>query len=1153
MAIHFIYGASSSGKSRHLYQYLLNEAKANPKHRFFVVVPEQFSLQTQKELVLLNEQGHGIWNIDVQSFMRLAWRIFAETGCKERVILEDTGKSMVLQKLLSECEEQLCYFGRNIKKPGFVDEIKSLLSEFYQYGIGEEELVAMKDIAGKNPRLHKKVTDMELLYHRFEEFLSDRYITTEGICDLLRDQVAKSELLQGSTICFDGFSGFTPSQYKLIGEMMRYVKEMYFTVTMDAGYVGKVQKEHQLFYLSYSTVQEIEKLAAKNKVDVVTDKILTESARFGAKESLKVLGSRLFRYPSVPYEKEVSDITIHSYRDEREEIRFTVQEIKRLVREGGYRYRDIAVVTADMEGYAKRMEKEFKDALIPAFIDQKKPILNHAFIQFILACLDLVATDFSYDAVFRFLKSPLAKITGEECDEFENYILAVGIRHFSSYKKEWEYRYRTRKELNLERINQVRIRLVEAVEPLYRVMKQKDSTVREKMTALYQFLAAHNAEEFLNELAAVWKTEKPLEAKEAEQLFRIVLDIFDRIVALMGEDVVELKEFIQILKTGFSEAKIGLVPPGMDQVVVGDIERSRLKDVKVLFFLGVNEGLVPKTGNYGGILSESDRNLLSRAGIRLAPGRKESAFQAEFYLYLTLTKPSDRLYLSYHRSDGSGAPGQPSYLIERIHSLFPKLTEKTEDHTDLYTCLGNEAGYGYLICNVQRFIRGEIGQDDYFEALYRLYAGEEENGFTAFLRLTKENLADAVYYRRNETPLSEKNARALYREQLAGSVSRMESFAKCAFAHFLNYGMELEERKEYSIAMPDIGNVYHEALRIYSETIKSLGYSWHTISQDVSDKIQKEAALKAAGEYNNGIFNGSKRNEFLLARIDRMLKRTVNTVKEQIRSGEFEPFAFEQAFSYSDRYLALRGRIDRIDLCEKDGNWFVRVIDYKSGNNMFRMDRLYYGLQIQLAVYLKAAMDFVKQETGKAVIPAGMLYYHIDDPIVEKADGADNYEEMIFKKLSMHGLSNRMTEVICAMDKHFTAAAGGLLPQVKSSVIPVETTKDGSLASRSIVASSERMMMMLEATKEKLHEESKQIYDGFIEPRPYREGQETACEFCSYKSACFFDASVPGYEYRDLNKMDAEEVWNEIMKGNEDGAGNQTEKTKMDTGSAEGH
>lgn len=1139
MALHYIFGDSGAGKSRFLCETILKLAKKNPKERFFVLVPEQFTLQTQKDFVTLQPDTPGIMNIDVLSFLRLAYRIFEQTGDNDRIVLEDTGKSMIVKKVAIQCAEKLEIFGRNVQKAGFISEIKSVISEFYQYGIGEEELNRMRDAAGVKPALSKKLNDLSLLYQGFQDFLADRYITAEGVLDLLRDRIPGSELLAGSTICFDGYTGFTPSQYKLIEQLLRCCKECYVTVTIPPSLVYHKLKEHELFYLSSKTVQWIDTIAAKSGQEIEKPVVLLGIGRYNAAPSLAFLAAHLFRPNISIYHKKQQDIHIFTHKNIQEEISWTVTKIYQLIKQG-YRYRDIAVITADLDSYADGFTMELARAKLPGFIDRKKKLMDNPVVEFVNAAMEIALQDFSYDSVFHYMKSPLSGFTKEECDMAENYILALGIRRYSGYTKEWTRKPRTKYTCPIEDLNEVRKKLVEKLSEFYCVMRGT-STTTEKLTALYWLLAAHGAEKYLEEQAEAFMQTEPLRAGEYQQLWRILLEIFDRMAGLLGEEKLALKEFRELLQTGFQEAKVGLVPPGIDQVVVGDMERTRLSDVRVLFFVGMNEGVVPKPVSGGGVLSEQDRDLFAVEGIELAPNRRQSTFLSEYYLYLSLTKPSDKLFLSYRRMDVSGKSMRPSYLLGKVMKLFDGLHPVEIPEEDMGRCLNTDSGLSWFLQGIQQYLDNPENAPAYFTELYRAYFHGELP-----MPLNKEAITAAAFYKKPEKPLSSQEARKLYGDQLSGSVTRLEQYAACAFSHFLSYGLELEERAQYEVRMPDIGMIYHEALQRFSASMKEENYRWHDVPKPEMERLLKEAVQEAVNNYGNGIFSSTSRNAWLLVRIERMLKRTVVTVQSQIRSGDFEPELFEYGFIHADRYLSLKGRIDRIDKCEDDQGTYLRVVDYKSGITQFSLEKLYYGLQVQLAVYMDAALTWAREHGIENAKPAGMLYYRIDDPVVNK--GKD-VEKELKKKLAMKGLVNSETDSLVHQDRAFYDSSGGLAAGVVSDVIPAATLKGGQLSGRSMAADASCFEDAMDCVKEGLYRSAEKIMQGDVDPAPYRKGAEDACTWCSFHDACGFDRKIEGYRYRTLEKIDSEELWDKIRErgAKDEQGGDQKSETRKGT------
>ncbi|MBO5198393.1 MAG: exodeoxyribonuclease V subunit gamma [Lachnospiraceae bacterium] len=1157
MSLQFIIGSSGSGKSYTAYQEIIRLAKeesgagqykgeetslpavrGRTRKNYLILVPEQFTLQTQKALVSMHPD-HGIMNIDVLSFLRLAYRVFDELGGDDRMVLEDTGKSIIVKKVLLNEKNHLNVYASNIRRSGFVDEMKSLISEFYQYGISPADLSDAKERVKGRSALMNKLDDVKKVYEGFREFLRERYITAEEILDVLGDMLDESAFVRDAVVCLDGFTGFTPSQYKLLSALLRNASRVYMTVTMDPRALGKTQKEHQLFYLSYRTMEKLKELAKDEQV--LTDEPIILGAkgipvRFRHSVPLAMLERNLFRYPSEEYRKEQEDIQIRSLENQEAEVSYAASEILRLVREEGLRYRDIAIVCGDIATYGRMIRKEFERAGIPCFVDDKKTILMNPFVEFLRAGIEIAAKDFSYESVFRYLRCGMTDWSGEEVDLLEEYVLALGIRGHRMWQREWTRTYRTRRPVLLDTLNALRVRLAEELSGLYEVLSDPERTVLDYTTALYEFVLAHGIEEKLRAMAGEYQKKGDLlAAKEYEQIYRIVMELFDRVAGLLGEDVLPLKEYGEIMETGFAEGEVGLIPPGVDQVVAGDTQRTRLTDIQVLFFLGVNDGLVPKKEDGGGILSDMERELLIGQGMELAPTKRQNAYTGQFYLYLCLTKPQKKLYVTYARLTEEGKSLRASYLIGKLCAMFPKLTIRQDEERTAAALLGSDRGRSALKKGLRDYAKectdkagAGIVQDDpsFFFELYGYFYRSGQEGKEALYRLV-----DGAFYTGREEGISRHAAALLYGRMLAGSVTRLEQYAACAFSHFLTYGLGLEERAEYKLGMPDIGTIFHNALERFSVRLKDSEYNWHTLPDALRDQWGSESVRRAAEEYGGGILGDTRRNEYMITRVDRILKRALCVLTEQLKSGEFEPEAYEMAFTCADRYLRLTGRIDRLDVYEEEDKLYLKVIDYKSGSTVFDMAMLYYGLQLQLGVYLNAVTrlieegedgDAPKERLAKRIVPAGVFYYHLDDPIVDKSD---HVEEDIRKALKMDGIANRDTHVLGLLDRRFVTQEGGLAASVKSDVIPVETDKSGELGRRSSVTDTEGFQAIMGYVNDKMAEFSERIMDGYTAVNPYRMGSRTACDYCPYTSVCGFDCRMPWDEYRNLKKLSKDDVW----------------------------
>ena len=1139
MSLRFCFGPSGAGKSHRIYEEIMQRAAEEPGRNFLIIVPDQFTMQTQKDLVMRSDRD-GILNIDVLSSGRLSHRILEEVGTKEMPVLDDTGKSLVLQKVAADLKEQLPAMGSLLHKQGYIHEVKSAISEFMQYGISTQDMDKLITSAQKRGALAMKLKDLKTLYRGFQDYIRDHFITTEETLDVLRRSLSKSKILKGSVVVFDGFTGFTPIQNRLIQELMRVCAETIVTVTIGVGEDPyKMDGEQKLFHLSKKTVADLEKLAAEAEVERGEDLFVKGGPnRFAKAPALHYLEQNLFRYQYEPYAGEQQEIHMFEALSPREEVHQTALYIRHLIREQGMTYRDIAVVIGDLEGYASYVETEFGQLEIPCFLDRTRGIVLNPMIEYIKSALQLYIKDFSYDTVFHFLRSGMADISREEIDELENYVIRTGARGYRTYSRLFTRRTEElqenaegseqAEEKTMERLNRIRQQFMDAVEILHMGSQEKAG---DYVSHLYDFLEQNQVQQKLLNYQQQFEKEGDLSrAREYAQIYRLVMDLLDQVYELLGEEEISRQEFADILEAGFGEITVGTIPQNVDRIVVGDMERTRLKQVKVLFFLGVNDGNIPKNASKGGIISDMDREFLIESGTEMAPSPRQQMYIQRLYLYLNMTKPSEQLYLSYAKVNSEGKGIRPSYLIDTVRKLFPAMSvEYPQNRSRLEQIEGKQEGARYLAEELREYVEGTLPEEERqdFYLMYRAYEADAAG---------RDLLTRAAFRRYRESGLSRIVARALYGQQLENSVSRLETYAACACRHFLQYGLSLQEREEFGFEASDMGTVYHAVLENFAGKLAESNLTWWDFTEDFAAKAVKESVEAYAATYGETVLYSSARNEYAITRMSRILTRTVLTLQKHLKQGSFQPDDYELSFRFAedldsihvdlseDEKMHLQGRIDRIDVSEDAEHVYVKVIDYKSGNRKFDLAALYYGLQLQLVVYMNAAMEMEsRKHPDKEIVPAALLYYHIDDPTIETPVELtdEQINEQILAKLRMNGVVNSDPEVVERLDRYM---------QDKSVVIPVEKKKDGSFSARSGVLSREEMQLISSYVDAKIRSIGREILDGKIAANPYEKGNEEACTYCAYKKVCGFDGSIPGYEKRQLEDLDKQALMQRMQK-----------------------
>ena len=1145
MSLQLILGGSGSGKTTTLYRWITEQAIAHPLRNFFVIVPEQFTLQTQHDLVTMNPRG-GILNIDVLSFQRLAYRVFEETGTSMGEVLTETGKNLVLRRVGQKCKEELKVLAGRMDREGYISQVKSMISELDQYAVTGEQLDDMIQLSEAHPALAAKLEDIRTLRTAFADYCSDKFITGEQIMNVFAGVVPSSGLLKNSVIAFDGFTGFTPVQMNALREIFKTAARVLVTVTVDPdeSLSGRV-KEEELFALSKRTIGGLEELAAETHTECLEPvKLPGPSPRFREGSGLERIERSIFRYGRrrrTEGGEDVTDVTLHVGDTPVREAAFAARTIRKLVDEEGMRYREIAVITGDPDTYEEQIRRVFTQEEIPHFIDRTLPALMDPCLEFIRAALEMTEKNYSYESVVRFLRTGFCRVDKDDADKLENCVLAMGIRGRKMWQQEWNGQTRTLTEEDVRNCDSIRKEFVERLGVFPDVFAKGSASAEEYTGALYDLMVAFGIREQLEaEAEKQREAHREERAREYEQVYPKVIALLDELVGLLGSEILKRRDYIGVLDAGFSEIKVGIIPPGVDEVHVGDMERTRLAHIKALIFLGVNDGWIPSAVSQGGIVSDLERRFLLDEGIALAPGVRENSFIQRFYLYLCLTKPAEKLFLSYSRGKEDGSSLRPSYLITTIRNLLPQLEEEEEDRrqpdgriigadmlrSDLKKVLSE---------SIREYLADEIELDMVKAALAE---GKKDSNLSDQLDKILGHIQDTA----GITSIEPKTAGELYEQDRESSVTRLEQFARCPYAHFALYGLKLKEREQYIIESRDIGTIMHRSLQLFELSLEERNLDWAALQEEEIRAMSGQCLKDSVSGYGRGVFFDNARNSYMMQRLERILVRTVTTLSRQLRAGMFRPTGFEVEFhtGKTDRPgehpIPLQGKIDRLDTCNIDDTVYVKVIDYKSSSTDLDLNQVYHGLQLQLITYLSEALEMKRDKrTGKEAEPAAVFYYSLTDPIV-KVDSVQSDEETdqeLMSALRPKGLISSDDKVISAMDTTFREGS--------SLVIPVSRNKNGSVSKRSQTASAGQMKTLIRHTRKQAEEMSRRILEGRIETWPSRYRGKEACTYCSVKDICGFDSRLEGCRWHSIKPFsDGDTLWKTLMEEQDKEASEQT-------------
>ncbi|MBS4198651.1 helicase-exonuclease AddAB subunit AddB [Bacillus sp. FJAT-49732] len=1160
MSLRFVIGRSGTGKTALFLDEIKEKLMKQPDgHPVLYIVPEQMTFLSEYRLV--NTPGlSGMIRTQVFSFTRLAWRILQETGGASRNHISSVGLNMLIRKIIEDHKDDLKLFKKAADKKGFIEHVERLLTEFKHYCITPDDLHnTQNELSFKSSTraLADKLHDLELIYHKFEQTLVGKYTNSNDYLNLLADSIKNSSYLKDAEIYIDGFHNFTPQEKRVIEQLMTYCRRVSIALVLDRPYKHGLKPEDlDLFRITGETYSDLFEMARDAGILLEEDVFLAETPRF-QDEGLQYLQARFEKRPIKSYQH-VPAIEIRAAANRRAEVESIAREIRRLIKEDGYRYNDIAILMRNGHEYHEIMETVFHDYDIPFFLDQKRSMLNHPLIELVRSVLDIISSNWRYEPVFRAIKTDLLfplgsdlKMLREQMDRLENYILSQGIKGDRWIeKKPWRYKRffglehegspQTDAEKQIEaEINESRNLVVFPILRLSRRIK-KAKNVRELCEAVYLTLEELDIPNKLAEKSNIAEEKGQLVlAREYDQAWNAVIDILDQLVEVMGEQQISIETFIDILDSGLEAAKFSLIPPAIDQVFVADLEISRLSNIKSSFVVGLNDGVLPAKQSEDGALSDGDRSELKAIGLQLAPDGKKKLLDEDFVAYRAFTVQEERLYLSYPLADNEGKGLLPSPYIKRMKEIFPEIEEIAEVNDPSELLMDEQLKYvshpntaiAYLTSQLQLKAHGYLIADFWWD-VYNFYLEHPKQKQKAL------KILSSLFYKNETKTLSEITSKELYGDEMLASVSRMELFHGCPFSHFTSHGLRLREREIYKLDAPHIGDLFHAALKWISEEVLQKGLTWSSLTKEQCEWLARMAIEQFAPKLQNQILLSSNRHFYIKRKLEQIIGRASYVLSRHAKVSGFTPIGLELDFGpfnelpplaftlKSGAKMQLQGRIDRVDKAENEDGVYLRVIDYKSSSRALDLNEVYHGLALQMLTYLDIIITHSSKLIGTEATPAGVLYFHVHNPMInnEKLLTLEDIENEILKEFKMKGLLLGDSNIIRLMDN--TLETGS------SNIISASINKDGSLSANSqkSSASVEDFKILRHYVRNLYQESGNRIISGDIHIDPYKLGDRTPCQFCSYKSVCQFDQSLENNGYRNISQQNSLDVLAKIRE-----------------------
>lgn len=1114
MSLRIIYGRAGTGKSEYCYREIAEKIKSN--NQILIITPEQFSFTAEKKLMEAIDTD-AVFNAEVVTLSRMAYRVINEIGGRTETNLSKCGKAMLIYSILNNNKKELKLIGRNDEN---VDMLDTAITEFKKHGISieqlKQEIDKQEDIYLKN-----KLTDLSLVYEGFENQLSGKYIDETDLLTILAENIENTNMFNNQYIYIDEFAGFTKQEYQIIEKLISVANQVTVTICTDELHIPK-NPNTDIFYSNENTVNKLFEIA-QNCGTKVEEIKLENKYRFKSNE-LKHLEENLYENRPRKYTDSVENIKLFLAKNQYSEIEEVAKNILKLVRDNGYRYKDISIITKNISNYSSLARAIFDKYDIPIFIDENRDLNQNIIIQYILSVLEIFTKNWSYESVFNYIKTGFSNIEKDEIFKLEKYCLKWGIKQ-NKWKKEFTYgKYEEKDKTEIERLERIR---KDIVNPLMKLKSDidNDKTAEGISKSIYKFLVEENIAEKINkkieELEKIGQVDL---IKEYQSSLQTILDILDEIVLVFSDDKMTIDKYAQILKVGFKNSNLTKIPGTQDQVIMGDVDRSRSHKVKAIFIIGLNDGEFPSVHKDEGFLNDLDRETLKQDGIELAKGTIENLYEDNFNIYKAFSTAEEKLYLLYSSSDVQGKALRPSMLINKIKKIYPMLQEESDVIENKSEVLNKKTTYDELIIQLSKLKE----QDEIDKVWYYVYDYYKKD--TEWNTRLEENLKGLNYTNIPEK-IEQTNIEKLYGNTLVTSISKLERYRSCPFSYYLQYGLKIKPEEELKIQTLNTGTFIHEVIDEFFGTVREAGIELSEITDEQLAEIINKIIDEKLKQSQNYIFTSTAKYRALVVRLKKIIQKALKYIIGTLVQSRFEVLGTEVEFGEKGKYKPIRltledgkrieiiGKIDRIDTAQSEDGRYLRIIDYKSSAKNIDLNEVYAGLQIQLLTYLDAAC---KEED---LMPAGVLYFSMLEQMIkaDKRMEQEEIEEKIRANFKMKGLILADVNVVKLHDKK--------LEKGSSALVPAYIDKEGNLSEKKTSGvTAEQFEELQKYMYIVIKQISREILGGNIDLKPYYKDKKTPCKYCDYKSVCGFNMGGCENNYNYIDKKSKEEILAKIKK-----------------------
>lgn len=1113
MPLSVIWGEKKSGKTT----YVLENLKGRKDS--LLIVPEQtLFLYEKKILEELGEENSFI--ISTLSFKKLSRSLIKNDKEFNRIkLLDKDTKSLVIEKILLTNKDRLSAFKNSAGKPEFAEKIASQISELKKYLITPGVIETLLAGEGIGKALKDKLSDLYFIYSEYEKRIKDIYLDADDLISGAADKVVCEKLYEGKNIYIDGFTGFTGEEIYMIKAFLTNNANVFITLPYLN---GRTDSYGDLYYTVKSAYKRLEKMAESLDIKIKEHKL---SGDYIKSDEIKYLKDNFgFNNPEV-YGKECKNITVSKCRNIKYECVNLCSMIVADIKDNQAKLNEMAVIVPEISSYKGYIEENFSKFGFLYYCNEKKSVYDMPVAMLLNSVFNLILSGNRMDIIMGYLKSGyFFKDNMDVIYKFENFVLKTGIRAYQLMGKPFSEIIEEKKRFNFVFDNETELQEVyeRAVLPIIRLKEKilKSDTAKDYSLCLYEFFNDIELESTLKSYVKDYEDAGDLiNGDRLIQVYNYILESIERTTLVLSDFNVSFSEYKDIIILSLKNKNISSVPVLMDSILLTQPESFNNDSYKYIYVLGANEGKLPSSGTGSAVINEEERELLLSSGIELSMTQELKIMENNLKIFDILTSPEKKLCISYCMYTSGGEEVYASDFVGDIIEMFD-LTPLNENRDAL--------SKRELLKTVMADIsKNKVISD---EKILKYLLMEEK-----YVKVLREALYGFGKPPRNYVKISDKNIKKLFGDSLNLSVTNMEKYRSCAFSYFIRYVLRAKEKEEYTINFANMGSLMHLILEEFSSGLKADGMDFSMVDSEYIENKLDKIVSKTVMKIDNGVFVTDKKATFLVRRLTSLAIKTINLIKLHFTKGIFEAVDFELSFGRSDskvngltfdigdgRKIVLNGVIDRVDKLSSDSGDYIRIVDYKSTGKTIDFYEVFYGIKIQLAVYL---MTMLSQSTVDRIKPGGMLYLSLDAPVILVKSPAelDRVEAEVKKKLVMTGFYLNNLDVLDAMDNEF-------IENSKSEIIDVELDRTGLLKGKNTLTLDE-FRVMLDTVSENIRKEGQKIFDGDFSVNPIKNSGTTSCDYCPYKSICMFDTETS--EIVSISKTPKKELFLKECEDNE--------------------